>query len=134
MEVAMRFLTCAVITGQLILVGALTAAAAQPVASAPQTQSAIGSDATANRGAYTLKAHGDMQDWQQKLRHFSDHARANGERAGNAAGSDLSAAWARTKEESRKLQTASAEDWASAKTSYEKASNDLADAWDRNRP
>jgi hypothetical protein len=130
----MRILICSIAIGQLILVGALSVAAAQPVSSAPQIQSTAGSDATTNRGTYTQRAQGDMREWQQKLRAFSEKAKAKGEKAGNMADNDLNAAWTKTQEEARKLQTASAEGWASARISYERASHELADVWDRSRP
>ncbi len=130
----MRILAGSIVIGTLIVSGTLPTLAAQPVASDTQTQSVAGSDATAGRATYTQKAHADMRDWQRKLHDFGKTAKANGEKTGNAAGNDLHAAWTKTQEESRKLETASAEGWQSAKASYEKASHDLAETWDRNRP
>lgn len=75
-----------------------------------------------------------MQDWQQKLHAFSETAKAKGEKAGDAAAHELNTAWTKAQAQAHKLQTAGAEDWESAKASYEKASRELADAWDRNRP
>ncbi len=130
----MRILTCSAVIGQLLLIAALPAAAAPPVAADPQVQTDTGSDATVNRGTYTQQARSDMRDWQQKPSDLGRNAKAGGEKAGNAAGSDLNIAWKKTQQESRNLQTASAEGWAGAKLSYEKASHELADAWDRNKP
>jgi hypothetical protein len=48
----MRVLICSIAIGQHILVGALSAAAAQPVSSAPEIQATAGSDAITNRGTY----------------------------------------------------------------------------------
>jgi hypothetical protein len=51
-----------------------------------------------------------------------------------AAKNDLNKAWTKAKAASSRLQTAGAEGWASAKTSFEEASRELADAWDKIRP
>jgi hypothetical protein len=130
----MKILTWSIMLGQLTLLGALPAAAAAPVSAEPQSQSVADNDTTTGRATYTQQAHGDMQAWQHKLHGFGVDAKAKGREAGNAAGNDLKAAWHKTQEESRNLQTASAEGWASAKASYEKSTHELADAWDRNRP
>jgi hypothetical protein len=130
----MKILVWSIMLGQLTLIGALPAAAAPPLSADPQSQSAAGNDATTGRATYTQQARSDMQEWQQKLRNFGVDAKARGQEAGNAAGNGLNAAWSKTQEESRNLQTASAEGWASAKASYEKATHELADAWHRNRP
>ena len=74
-----------------------------------------------------------MQEWQTKLHDFDERAEAQGRKAGNAAENDLHAAWTRVEAAGHTLQTASAEGWESAKVSFEKASHDLADAWDRVR-
>ncbi len=53
---------------------------------------------------------------------------------GNAAETELKAAWTKADAEQQKLQSASAEAWESAKISFEKASHDLKEAWDKIRP
>jgi hypothetical protein len=45
----------------------------------------------------------------------------------------LTKAWTKAEAASRKLQTVGAKDWESAKTSFEKASRELAEAWDKIR-
>jgi uncharacterized membrane protein len=129
----MRLLIASIVIGPLMLIGTLPEAVGQSSSSGTQTQSAAGSNAPADRDTYTQKARDDMQQWQQKLRDFSENAKAKGQQAGNAAENELNAAWTKTQAEAQKLQTAGAEGWQSAKTSYEKASHDLADAWDRVR-
>jgi hypothetical protein len=74
-----------------------------------------------------------MQDWQRKLHDFGEKAAANGHAAADAAENDLNAAWIAADADARKLQTATAEGWEDAKISFEKASRDLADAWDKIR-
>ena len=129
----MRMLAASIVIGPLMLIGTLPAVAGQSNSSGTQIQMAAGSNSTADRDTYTQKAQGDMQEWQQKLRAFSETAKAKGEKAGNAAENELNTAWTKAQAEAHKLQTAGAEDWESAKASYEKASRELADAWDRNR-
>ena len=87
------------------------------------------SDTTSDRNTYRQNAHDDVQDWQRKLRDFDAKAKAEGEDTDHAAEADLNKAWDRTQIASRKLQAASEEGWKVAKSEYEKASRDLADAW-----
>lgn len=79
------------------------------------------------------RARDEMQEWRRKLHDFSAKAEANGKEAGNAAETDLNKAWTKTEAASRKLETVGAEGWDHAKTSFEKASRELADAWDKVR-
>jgi uncharacterized membrane protein len=129
----MSLLTASLVIGPLMLIGALPAAAGQSSSSDTHNQMAAGSTSTADRDTYTQKARGDMQQWLQKLHDFSENAKAKGQQAGNAAENDLNAAWTKTQAEAQKLRTATAEGWESAKASYEKASHELADAWDKVR-
>jgi hypothetical protein len=75
-----------------------------------------------------------MQEWQQKLHHFGERAKVKALKEGNAAENELNAAWTKTETEAHKLQTAGTEGWDDAKISYEHASHELANAWDRIRP
>jgi hypothetical protein len=50
------------------------------------------------------------------------------------AENELNAAWTKAEAEQHKLETASAEGWESAKTSFEKASHNLKEVWDKIRP
>ena len=129
-----RVLVASIVIGPFMLIGTLPAVAGQSSSSGTQIQMAAGSNSTADRDTYTQKAQGDMQEWQQKLHAFSEKAKAKGEKAGNAAENELNTAWSKTEAEAHKLQTAGADDWESAKASYERATRELADAWDRNRP
>ncbi len=126
----MRLVIVSIVIGPLMLIGALPKAAGQSSSSGTQTQSAAGSDATADRDTYTQKAPEDMQQWQQRLHDFSENAKAKGQRAGNAAENELNVAWAKAPAEARKLPAASADGWESAKASYAEASRELADTSD----
>jgi len=131
----MRLLIASIVIGPLMLIGAPPAAAAQPVSTGPQTQSppAPGTS-SADRDTYTQKAQRDLQDWQQKVHDFTEKAKARGQQASNAVAADLNVAWTKTRDEARKMQAAGAEGWDRARASYERASHDLADTWNRIRP
>jgi hypothetical protein len=132
----MRMLTASIVIGPLVLIGALPAAGQSTLAlgSGAPVQLAAGGDSTADRDTYTQKARDEMQEWQRKLHDFSEKAEAKGKEAGNAAENDLNKAWAQAEAASRKLQTVGAESWESAKTSFEEASRELADAWHKVHP
>lgn len=132
----MRFLTASLIFGPLMLIGALPAVG-QPTpapGSSLSIQLAAGGDATADKDTYAQKAREDMQEWQRKLRDFSDKAEAKGKEAGNAAENDLHKAWTKAEAASRRLQAAGAAGWEKAKTSFEQASHELAETWRKVNP
>jgi hypothetical protein len=132
----MRMRTASIVIGSIALIGALPAAAGQstisPSASAT-VRLAANSDATVDRETYMQRARGDMQEWRRKLHQFREKAGVSGKEAGSAAETDLNKAWTKTEAASRRLQTAGAEGWDHAKASFEQASHELADAWDRIR-
>ena len=132
----MRMLTVSIVIGPLLLIGALPAAGQATLAlgSGAPVQLAAGADSTADRDTYTQKAREEMQEWQRKLHDFSEKAAAKGKQLDKAAKNDLNKAWTKAKAASSRLQTAGAEGWASAKSSFEEASRELADAWDKIRP
>jgi hypothetical protein len=135
-EVAMRMLTVSIVIGPLVLIGALPAAGQSPLAlgSGAPVPLAAGADSAADRDTYTQMARDKMQEWQRKLHDFSARAAAKGKQLDNAAENDLNTAWTKAKAASSRLQTVGAEGWESAKTSFEEASRELADAWDKIRP
>jgi hypothetical protein len=133
----MRILTASIVIGPLVLLGALPAAAGQStlaLGSGTPIRLAAGGDSTANRDTYTQKARAEMQEWQRKLHDFGEKAAAKGKEAGNAAENDLNEAWTKAEAASRQLQTVGAEGWESARTSFEKASHELAEAWHKIHP
>jgi hypothetical protein len=131
----MKILNASIIIGALLLIGGLPAAGQSTLApgSGAPVRLAGGGDATADRQTYAQQARADIQEWQRKLQDFGEKAEAKGKEAGQAAATDLNKAWTRAEAASGRLQTAGAEDWESAKASFEKASRELADAWDRVR-
>jgi hypothetical protein len=136
-EIAMRILTASIIIAPLLLMGALPAVAdpsTQSSGSGAPVRLAAASDATADQDTYAQKARDDMQEWQRKLHDASEEAEAKGKEAGKTSETDLDKAWTKAEAASRQLQTAGTDGWHSAKTSYEKATRELAAAWDRARP
>jgi hypothetical protein len=91
-------------------------------------------DQTADRDTYAQKAHDEVQDWRLKLHDFNAKAEVDGKALDRTAKADLNRAWHQTRIASRKLRTVGAEGWDVAKSDYEKASRDLADAWHRIQP
>jgi hypothetical protein len=136
-ELAMRILPASIVSGPLLLIGALSAGGQSTTlalgAGAP-VQLAAGAGSTADKDTFTQKARDEIQEWQRKLHDFGGKAEAKGKEAGDAAENGLHEAWTKAEAASRKLEAAGAGDWESAKASYEKASHELADAWHRAHP
>lgn len=110
--------------------GLLAVAAAIPAAGQPAAPSTVASPAS-DRGAYLQRVQAEMDGWRLKMSGMADQAEATGQETATAAKSDLRAAWSRTEEGARNLQTASAAGWNDAKSSFERASQDLQQAWDK---
>jgi hypothetical protein len=130
----MRILFASIVIGPLLLFGALPAVAGQSISSDTPIQLAAGGDSTVDRDTYTQKARDAMHEWQQKLHDFGEKAKAKGQEKATAAENELKAAWTKADAEEHKLESASAEGWESAKISFEKASHDLKEVWDKIRP
>ncbi len=122
-----RLAATSLIAGPIILVGAL------PAAADPMIQVAANSDTSADRGSFTQAAQDDLHQWQQRVHDFDVSAEATGKADTIATEHALNAAWDRVQVEAGKLQTASKDEWETAKTSYQNATRNLADAWDKTR-
>jgi hypothetical protein len=127
----MKTIFASIVIGSFMLFGALPAAAIQPISSNTPIQMAVGGDSAADRAMFSQKARDAMQDWRQKLQDFGDRAKVKGQEEGNAAGNELNAAWTKADAEEHTLEGASAEGWESAKISFETASHDLKELWDK---
>ena len=125
----MRHSIVSIVIGPLMLIGVLHAAAGQSLPTDRPVRLAVSSEATADRDMYIRKAQDDIRDWQQKLFEFGEKAKIEGQKDSTAVESDLNRAWAKTKTEAGRLERASANDWQSAKVSYEKAARELRDDW-----
>jgi hypothetical protein len=130
----MKILVSSIVIGLLVPIGAQLASADQPIRAGTSIQLAAAGDSTGGRDTYLQNTQDEMQQWQKTLHDFSERAEASGQAAGSAANIALNKAWVRAEAEARKLPTVSAAGWASAKTSFERASRELASAWDKIRP
>jgi hypothetical protein len=130
----MRIFFTSIVIGPLMLFAALPATAGQSISSTIPIQWAAGGDSTADRDTYTQKARVSLDEWRQKLHDFGARAKARGEDEGSAARNELKVAWTRAEAEQHKLETASVEGWENAKISFENASHDLKEAWDKILP
>jgi hypothetical protein len=136
-EVALRILTAAIVIGSFTLIGALPAAADQSTltfGSGTSVRLADTGGSPADRDTYAHRARDEMQEWQRKLHDFGEKAEATGKEASNAAQNDLNKAWTKAESASRELRIVGADGWERAKASYEKATRELADAWEKIRP
>lgn len=130
----MRIFLASIVIGPLMLMGALPATGGQLISSDAPNQLAVSSNSTDDRDTYIQKARVSMDEWRRKLHDFSEKAKAKGQEEGNAAENELKMAWTKAEAEQHKLETVSAEGWGSAKTSFEMASHDLKEIWDKIRP
>jgi len=126
----MRRFIAAIIIVPILLMGALAVAVGQPASS--QTQAATG--APDDRDSYTRNAQEKIHDWQAKVDDFTAKTAAKGQHVATVAETGLQTAWSKTQTEAQRLQTVGATGWDSAKSSFEKASRDMSDAWDKVRP
>jgi hypothetical protein len=128
----MKTLAASIVIAPLLLAGVLLPVASPSIASDTPSQTADdgapSSDVTGTRMAGE-----EIHEWQQKLHDIRDRAEAKATDASNAAETYLDRAWSKTEETSGKLRTLGAEGWEKAKTSFERASRELADAWDHLR-
>ena len=133
----MRIFTASIVIGAFMLIGALPAAADQstPLHSSTAPVRLAATDASSGaRETYIQKARDEMLEWQHKLVSFNEKVEAKGKEATTAAEKDLHKAWAKADTAAHELETAGAEGWKSAKTTFETASRKLASAWDKVRP
>ena len=130
----MRILPAATVAGSLLLVAMVGTlpAAGQPVQSVLSASSVqVAAISTTDRDSYVQKAREEMQQWQLKLQDFSEKVRTKATDANVASQKDFNAAWAEAETASQKLETASAADWESSKSSFKKASQKLAAVWQK---
>ena len=132
----MKILIASILIGPLMLIGALPAVAGQSthmLGSGAPIRLAASGVSKADRDTYIQKAQNEMLEWQRKLNDFSEKMAAKGQQASDAAEHDLNKAWTKADAASRELQTVGAEGWKSAQTSFEKATRELAETWDKTR-
>lgn len=88
-------------------------------------------DWKAERDTYVQKARDEVQAWQQKLHDIREKAKTKNSEASITAQNDFNAAWTETEDAFHKLETVGAEDWESAKISFNRASQKLAAIWEK---
>ena len=69
--------------------------------------------------------------WRVRLDKFAASATAESRKAREAAAPELNKAWSKTRDAATTLETASAADWRSAKSSFKKSFEDLATVWSK---
>src|ERR1700677_4675801 len=122
----MRILPTSTVVGSFLvigLIGTLPAAgqSIQPPQPSASSRMAAVADWKTERDAYVQKARDEVQEWQRKLHDFSEKTRTKTSETSIMAQNDFNAAWKETEDAFHKLETVRAEDWESAKTSYNKA-------------
>ena len=130
----MRILPLSTVVGSFLLIGLIgTLPAAsqsiQPTQPAASSRMAAVADWKAERDIYVQKARDEVQAWQQKLHDIREKAKTRNSEASITAQNDFNAAWTETEDAFHKLETVGAEDWESAKISFNKASQKLAAIW-----
>ena len=125
----MKLLISAIVIAPLALAAALPAASQTLRTPRQSTPIRLAAISDTERTTYTEKARAEMLVWQQKLHDFGERSKVKATDAQTKATNELNQAWANTKAASARLETAAAEDWESAKTSFRNASDQLAVAW-----
>ncbi len=128
----MRILPASVIVASVLLIGTLPTAS-QSVQPTPPTDSrgTVAADWKADRDAYVQKARQEVQEWQRQLHDLREKRRIKNLAADITSKNDFNTAWIETEDAFHKLETVGAENWESAKTSYNKASLKLAAIWEK---
>ncbi len=134
----MRILSTSTIVGCLLLIGLIgTLPAAgqsiQPPQLATSSTTTAATDWKTERDTYIQKARDDVHAWQQKLHDIREKAKAKNSEASITAQNDFNTAWTETEDAFHKLETVGAEDWESAKISFNTASQKLAAIWEKIR-
>lgn len=132
----MRILPTSTVVGSFLLIGLIgTLPAAgqsiQPPPSGASSRMAAVADWKTERDTYVQKAHDEVQAWQQKLHDLREKTKTRNSEASIAAQNNFNTAWTETKDAFHKLETVGAEDWESAKMSFNKASLKLAAVWQK---
>lgn len=121
----MRPMMISCLSAGLAIAGALPALAAPDFAPAHRAAyvAVADSDFARKKDEYVQSAKREMQEWGDKIEHAGGHAER-----------DVNRAWTKTKDASRRLQTASADRWDRAKAGFESAMQDLKDRWHKIHP
>jgi hypothetical protein len=132
-EIAMH-ITKPILLGAFLLIGPLADAGAQPAPPDADTRPAVNTGSAGLRDRYIQKSEAELDEWQAKLVQFDEETKARAQQVGAAARADLMAALDKAEAGAWKMQTVAADGLENAKVSYEKATSELADTWEKMRP
>ena len=132
----MRILLTSTVVGSFLLIGLIGVLPAagqsiQPPQSAASSRMAAVADWKTERDTYVQKARDEVQAWQQKLHDLREKTKTRNSEASITAQNNFNTAWTETEDAFHKLETVGAEDWESAKMSFNKASLKLAAVWQK---
>jgi hypothetical protein len=132
-EIAMH-ITKPILLGAFLLSGPLPDAGAQTAPPDTDTRPALNTASASLRDGYIQKSEAELDDWQAKLVQFDDETKARVQQDAAAARADLMAAMDKAETGAWKMQTVAADGLENAKISYEKATSELADTWEKMQP
>jgi len=118
--------------GNAAMLGLLALAAMSPAAGQP-IPPAAGPSIPSDRDTCLQRVDAEMDGWRMKLHGMREKAVATVQETATAAEADLRSAWDQTKADAGVLRTATAAGWEDAKSSFERASQNLSRAWDKTR-
>ena len=132
----MRILPVSTVVSSFLLIGLIgtlpaSSQSTQPNQPAASSKMAAVADWKTERDIYVQKARDEVQAWQQKLHDIREKAKTRNSEASITAQNDFNTAWTETEDAFRKLETVGADDWESAKISFNKASQKLAAIWEK---
>ena len=131
----MRILPTSIVVGSLLigLIGALPAIGQSIQSSQPAAPSRMAAvaDWKTERDIYVQKARDEVQEWQRKLHDLREKTKTRNSEANITAHNNFNTAWTEAEDAFHKLEAVGAEDWESAKASYNKASLKLAAIWEK---
>ena len=132
----MRILPVSTVVSSFLLIGLIgtlpaSSQSTQPNQPAASSKMAAVADWKTERDIYVQKARDEVQAWQRKLHDIREKAKTRNSEASITAQNDFNTAWTETEDAFRKLETVGADDWESAKISFNKASQKLAAIWEK---
>lgn len=90
-------------------------------------------DSDDDRATFTDRAQNDMQHWGERVHDFGVSVKDKGQQGVDAAKRDLNTAYDKAKVAADGLKSAGQDGWQGAKTTFERARDNLAATWDRIR-
>jgi len=115
----------------IFIIAPLMLAGVAPASADPAAQPKPVEAATpaADHNATIEKAKAQLSDWRIKLDAYAEKAKTESQPKRTEAAEDLNKAWAKTKDATARLETASATEWADAKVEFNKDYDAMAASW-----